>query len=373
MQESPFLPFRNEYPETGIIRILPIPSSEEIGKNWVYHSFIEKDRTWDEWVTYIRELDTPIMLSQSSGFLFSQVPDVIPPYIPNTIPDPWFHRAEAANIIRSALLKTMRIRKYAYKWLHRMKERKQHIHEMRWILRKCIARMRERVMQNRIHGQDHDIVTMEEIPPELRISVYDTKSRSLYYFNAYTIHGLIQKDLLYQSFAIADPLQPKNPYTNISWSQGQLITLIDQIQLIFLRRHKFICDWIIKFRNAQYSITKFYKDNYRPLQIYAAKTLFSDKTGAEFAAIMEESLNDLFDAMNFQTASLTYIFLKSRSLPNRFMDEWDDLLCTYWIYENHQVILHDQIIAFDDLVRYTRLLFKRTENWIRNVRMARAS
>lgn len=372
MQESQYPLFSNEFPSPGVIRILPIPSPQQITTNWIYRALVEKDRTWDDWLKFIRDMDKPIQLSQNSSeiTIFSPLMNE-PPYIPNTVPDAWFHRSIAANIFRNILMKTMRFRKYAYKWLDRIKQRKARIHEMRWILRKCIAKMRKRVMEKRVHGLDRDIVTMEEIPEQLRISVYDVKSRSLYYFNAYTMHDLIRKDLSYQSFAIANPLQPKNPFTNIRWSQGQLLTIVHQIQTVFLRRHKFICDWILKFRMAGYCVSRFYTENYRSLQIHAAQSLFEDKTSPEFLSIMEESLNDLFEAMDFQTSSLSYSFLKLRSLPLRYLHEWDGVLCTFWIYENHQIILHPVISSFDELLNYTKTLFKKTEEWIRTTRITR--
>jgi hypothetical protein len=150
---------------------------------------------------------------------------------------------------------------------------------------------------------------------------------------------------MHQSYALASPQSPKNPYTNLAWSLGQIIHIVDSIQRCFLlAHHRFIDPWIIAYRLNEYDNEKFLDANFRALQILAAGIFFSDPHNLFFESLYSETVDDLFDLVGCSRNNKIYRSVRKRtdSLSESLMREWDDHVTIAFIYTNHELLLSER-------------------------------
>lgn len=283
--------------------------------DWVTAMCKEYRKTPKEWCDFIESLRTPIFPTYNFGFTLDP-----PAYVAPAIPHPYFHRHIVADHLRVLLEKNMRLR---------------------WIMRKCLMRLRARICRRRIVGET-DLTTMSPIPPRFLVEVLDIPTRSCYHFHASTLHCLIVGSLLHQSYALANPQPPKNPYTNLPWSLGQLISIVEQIQLCFLREHhRFLNPWVIGFRICKYNVELFLETNFRALQIMAAGFFFSDPQNLFFDSLYTETVDDLFEMAGYLRIGKVYRAVRMRNgsiLSEQLLSEWDDHVVMAFVLINHEVL-----------------------------------
>ncbi len=333
---SPCLP-----PKPGKIRfLLDVPNYTSA--NW-FHVFFQKDRTLKEWRDEIEELRKPLW--------FTDVPQIdlgiriqTAPFDPDGFVNRWTHAKEAADYAEAFLQRNL---------------------QMRWIVRKWIARIRERIHRKRIIGDGMDIATHEPIHPRFCVTVADPKSKATYRFHASTLHKTCLESLWYHTYGFASPCAPKNPYTNLPWSLGQLVAIWEQMAVIYMKeRHTFMHKHLVSFRHSRYDIETFYEENRKDLHLHAIHTFFKDTSNADFLDTFEEVLLDVLEELDLPKDGRVFQHVSTRSVENRILAVWDDLLATYWIYQNYQEVYHDKYKSFIDLCVGLRMLYGATLDWI---------
>lgn len=322
-------------PAKGLIRMVQIPYYDP--SNWIHRDLAYKDFTFHGWMNFISTLHAPI---------FQAHPDIhVPtlPYVEGTIPHPYCHRHIAAEIIRNIVLWNIR---------------------MRWICRKWISRIRARIVTKRMIGTT-DIATMEPIPEMYLISVSDYKSRSTYHFHCHTIQQIIRESLLFQTYGISNPIFPKNPYTNIPWSVGQIIVLMTQIQAcVWNRRHKYVNPLLQWFREAGYCLNKFHKENREELHLLAAGSFFKDILNPEVQEITEEVLVDIMEELSLPKDGRVFHHVSKRSVPTNLQKDWDTIIMCFWMYQNYQTVIHSHFMIYESMLDGARILYEKTLEWI---------
>lgn len=309
-----FPSFRPTFPEKGKIRLFldttPFILSSEYSYNWIDCILQYKDRTFSEWLALIQEFRRPVF--SKSTFT---VPGLDPPvYIFPNVPDMLFHRDIIAEIIETLFLKNLRIR---------------------WVIRKFIQKLRQRIMDKRVIGET-DLVTLSEIPEKWCVSVYDTRSKAKYLFHVGSIQNYMLESLFTTNFAYAAPNIPKNPYTNLPWHLGQIIHCINQIQTIyFTHRHRFCDTWLIRYRQMDYDIDEFEKEFNGPLQYKAAKAFFAEPANLLYGEIYREVLDDLFMEYDYPRNGYVYSLILDRTLKKELLQKWDEMILYSFILANH--------------------------------------
>lgn len=106
---------------------------------------------------------------------------------------------------------------------------KDHEKEMglRFWFRALLTLWRGRAFARRDPGTPMDPITLD--PIRVPISIVDYKVRRRFVFEAAAIHALIKQALLHQQYTLANPQTPRNPYTNVPFSFGQLVGLHRQL------------------------------------------------------------------------------------------------------------------------------------------------
>lgn len=337
------IPIRSEYPAAGCIRFLKLSAFVSTNSyNW-FNTLLEvPDRTLSQWIRLIQEYETPLF--SESPFQWSIEKPIY--QFPN-VPDPFFHRPIVAETLRSLLDENMRLR---------------------WILRKWLRRWRNRKCAQRIIGTT-DVVTLSEIPDHWKISVCDPVSRSTYLFHAISLQKLFVSSLLNQSYAIAAPVIPKNPYTNVPWSLGQMIHIVGEIQIkLFANRHVFMDPWLVYFRASCYTPTNFQTRNNRSLQSHAAKTFFTEPSNLFFTDLYRETLQDLFQTLGYPL-SASYTMILDRCLKPELMSEWDTIVAHSFVHTNHHFFpSNSRIRNYSQFEEYIGSIYIKTIQYVNHMK-----
>jgi hypothetical protein len=260
---------------------------------------------------------------------------------------PYFHRAVAADLLS--------------RWWYRNQR-------MRWLFRKWLRRVREHRISQRQHGAAVDLGTCEPIPEGHRVTVFDVPTRSVYHFHTATIHRALLKDILYQRYAVPAPATPKNPYTNLPWSVGQLCVIMDQLQTNLWRsRHRFVDCVLVKFRQAAYDVGELYRIFGKHLTFRCAVAFFKDPTCDDWEDMYDETFMDLMlfaqtDLRN-NDIRLLRIYLVHRSLPKDMLESWDNLVIAFWINENYGE--WPDLATNDGIYSEVNRMAKSTLEWIK--------
>lgn len=103
------------------------------------------------------------------------------------------------------------------------------------IERKCISAFRNlvRIWLQRRYGtrllNTEDPATMAE--PIKPVLVFDYASRGLYCFEVSTIQKNIESSLSYTDWLLPEPLPPKNPFTNVPFTIGQNVKILQDLRI----------------------------------------------------------------------------------------------------------------------------------------------
>lgn len=339
------IPIRSEYPPPGCIRFFKKPAFVATGPyNWFTVMLDSHDRTLKQWMSLIQEYEKPLFSELPLTTPVFQFTFQTPAYVFPNIPDPLFHRKVVAETLRDLLACNMRIR---------------------WILRKSVCRWRARKCAQRVIGAS-DVVTLTDIPEHWRIAVCDPGSRSTYLFHAMSLQKMFVNALLQQSYAMAAPTIPKNPYTNVPWTLGQMIHILGEIQIrLFANRHVFMDPWLIYFRTAQYSVQKFQSRHNRALQSHAAKSFFTEPANLFFGDLYRETLQDLFQDLGYPIGGQCYKMILDRCLKPDLMGEWDAIVSHSFVHTNHHFFpSNSSIRSYSQFEEYIGSVYLKTIRYV---------
>jgi hypothetical protein len=218
---------------------------------------------------------------------------------------------------------------------------------------------------------------LESIPDRHAVVVYDWASRSKYRFHANTIHGNIVAALRYTSIAMSMPKAPKNPYTNLEWSIGQLWVLVDQMQRCFWNvGHRFMDPAVQMYSLVVFSISKLRVVYGRQLDVDCARRFFRDPTSEYWEVLYAETLVDLFSILKPTRSYFLRGLIMDRSLSAELLQEWDTLVTEFWCYDNLNQLIGLNAVSIMDIINSAKDAQKRTEAYVaarREVRRQLAS
>ncbi len=324
------------------LHLFEYPPDYNPQENWV-HRYISWPRKYTEWMTLIDSFRKPIFGSPTPtttaapAFVVPLPPP--PPYIPNTVPDVWFHRHIAADMMEYAFLRNQ--------WI-------------RGQMQRVLMFLRGRIMARRIIGLQ-DVGTLEAIPPSQLVRVQDWRTKSTYHFHVDTIHRHIVGALRYQSMALSMPQIPKNPYTNLPWSVGQLLVLYDQMHgRMWSNGRRFMDPVTQAFYVSQLSMDRFRILYGSTLDVDCARRFFHDHTSDYWELLYTEALQDMFTFLHPAEKFRIQALIVDRSLPADLLRQWDNLVFAFWCYDNLNRMVLADICSVYELVEEARKVLLRT-------------
>jgi hypothetical protein len=170
--------------------------------------------------------------------------------------------------------------------------------------------------------------------------------------------------------AIASPKAPKNPYTNLPWSIGQLVVLYDQMHRVLWQTGGHFMDTAAQaFYSCGFSLKAFHTNFGDQLDRECAKQFFHDITSEYWDILYGDTLSELLTMIHAPQKVFLKALIMDRSLPQRFLIQWNDLLYGFWSYENLGRMVLPDICTIYDLLEQARELLKNT---IAHVRLRRS-
>ena len=310
-----------EPPLPGMIRIMApilLPSI-------IHMPFCSFDRSLTEWIGFL-EGYTRCGLPQTS-------------WTPGNKYNPLFHWKTTGELYQAEFERQMRIRCLIKKW---------------------VSRCKAKIYKKRIVGET-DLRTMEPIKPSDAIQIICRSGKCMYQFHVHTLIRMVRENLYFEQWGLAKPMAPRNPYTNLSWTQGQIMELIRQIQQVYTARGSIVPPFIAKYAEANYCAVKFFKQNRLELGMDATYRFFSTP---ESMSTREDLLDQLYDQINYVIHKRNiFRMIRRKNLPLHLQLEWDQLCQNVWIHNNYG---YSPKFMWRDVLEQTgsaEALFIRTNFW----------
>jgi len=233
---------------------------------------------------------------------------------------------------------------------------------LRMCVLRCVQRRLLAKMDKRIVGED-DLHTTTRIPDAAMVSIYDFKTQAKYVFHTNTILKMIISSLKYCAYGISTPKAPKNPYTNIEWTNPQLMSITQQIVRNMAALHRIPPPLFLNYYNCNYNIPAFAKFCEKELGINAAIELFKAKDDPTTLDIYGETIDEILEDLDIiMSARIRYMIIE-RKLPTDLQDRWDAIVMSLWLHTNIY-ILYGNYKTYDELIDDFKELYNNTRSYI---------
>jgi hypothetical protein len=172
----------------------------------------------------------------------------------------------------------------------------------RFLFRKLLHHMRVRRLT--VANLD-DIVTVE--PPKKLVELVDWKSKQKYRFEAATLMRDITCRLMTHDGFFEDPQEPRNPFTNIPFTQSQVISLWNSISEAGIS----VSVAFTAYRLARYDMVKFSLYNSILIKLNAHKQTMKDIKCFSYRERMLDFISFCYseEILPFSTAAFTYCLI----------------------------------------------------------------
>lgn len=209
---------------------------------------------------------------------------------------------------------------------------------IRWLVQKFVRNLRIRLFARRVIGAI-DLYTMSNVPADSQVCVYDYPSKSVYIFHTQTAIRILESALKHSTYGIPMPHMPRNPYTNLSFTDAQTISIMSQIGMNCSRVHRFPPLRLLSFRGCKYDIQNFKHTNRHKLNMEAAIACvhaFHDPTSID---IYMEVLDDTVDLETLHMPRWNVIrgFVRNRTMSPELLTRFDALVLSLFLYLNHSI------------------------------------
>ena len=191
-----------------------------------------------------------------------------------------------------------------------------------------------------------DIVTIE--PPKKLVELVDWKSNQKYRFEAATLMRDITCRLLTHDGFFEDPQEPRNPFTNIPFTQSQMISVWNSISQAGIP----VSVAFTAFRLARYDMAKFALYNSILLKMNAHKHTMKDTKCYSYRERMVDFISFCYneEILPCNTSAFTYCIMYYGS--HNQLQRWATLCYNFYeaeiLYSNDPDILRQKKDAIFD-------------------------
>jgi hypothetical protein len=212
---------------------------------------------------------------------------------------------------------------------------------IRALLQKFVRNIKIRLLRRRIIG-NIDLYTTLAIPKYAQITIHDYASKSVYMFHTQTAIRICESGLKYSNYGIPFPQRPKNPYTNLSFTYGQIVVLLQQIFVNCALTNSVPPINLISFRTCNYDTNIYKRKHIHLLNIESAKSLLLDIHDSNSRYYYMEVLEDTIESEDLRVPRWNIIkpYINDRSIPETIQTRLDTLVVSLFLYQNHSVCYH---------------------------------
>jgi len=147
-----------------------------------------------------------------------------------------------------------------------------------WLYRKYRTRM--------LNTEDPVTMTVPTVP----VYVYDSSKKGMYVFEASCIKKLIETELTYSEWLFPESKHPKNPFTNLEFTECQKLSLLSS-----LRKLEF-GSWMFEaYKNLKWNLNKFKLHHAISIKLLGLKELMNNPLSRESKDYLIEFIEDQYD------------------------------------------------------------------------------
>ena len=243
--------------------------------------------------------------------------------------------------------------------------------QWRWAMKNLVRLWIIRKSRRRLIGDDTDMITMEPIPIEEQCSIICMKTRCRYVFSGSMLMKSMKSNLESQTAGIPDVKSPKNPFTNLPYTYGQLLEIYRILLAWCAKRGRVFPSAMSLFRESDFRPARMLKIHHRHLQYKAVLSFFldDDVRGESFL----ESLEVVLDAYTYAMASYNSNIMHvdafqawfTKDPKNYLVLAWRRIIADYWYFEQTKNYARDHWQSELCIIRDIDHLLKASEPALR--------
>lgn len=231
---------------------------------------------------------------------------------------------------------------------------------VRWSFKRLLAIWLRRKSFKKQIGYETDLVTQESITADNKIEVLCLKSRCVYCFSGNTLIKSICSNLETQVNGISLVTFPKNPYTNLRFSYGQMFHIYNECLKWCSKKSKPFPLTLAMYRDSMFGIRTFANMHRLYLQRNAAvQYIKNDDVDSTFLldTINEFLLNNESTIRRITNIDVSFYY-NSHSFRkwlmidtgNSIHKQWRSFISDYWFYTQTDTYPREHWISFESIV-----------------------
>lgn len=196
-----------------------------------------------------------------------------------------------------------------------------HILKFRFAFKKLLHIMRFK----RLHrANEEDLVTGEV--PKHPVQIVSWSEKRVYTFEAYTLMKDITERLLHHDGFFEDPQVPRNPFTNIPFTQSQTISVWNSLSRAGIPASSVFT----LFRTSRYDMKNFTKENSIFLKLNSLRRTFREARSYDYKDRLIDFISYCYDieTIECETTSFKYIIYYYPEHP--LIKKWSTLCEKYY-------------------------------------------
>jgi hypothetical protein len=196
-------------------------------------------------------------------------------------------------------------------------------------------------------------------PPIKGIELFDTRTRGTYVFEASTLKRAMETDLGYSNWLFPEPNHPKNPLTNLIFTEGQ------RVKALYELRKLNKTSWILEaYQDCCWNIDDFRQQYYIKLKLRGLEDIIRNPSGEELQELLEEFIEEHYNyhEINYISHLSILRWAVKYSITDVYMVEWIQCFRKYYtleiLYGKPQVLNNPDLL--DPIYNSTLLLLENT-------------
>jgi hypothetical protein len=235
---------------------------------------------------------------------------------------------------------------------------------IRWALKRLVTLWLVKRCSKKCIGKQ-DILTMDTIPERDQIRVHCLKSRCIYMFSGNSLLRLISSNMETQVQSIPHVTLPKNPYTNLVFTYGQIVHIYQECLRWCATRHRVFPSIFALHREYNFDLRRLNKLHNSYLQYKALHNYFQndDMDATYFLETLTDILKTYKHVLSIHhvRAKLTrvYLFVKwiQADPKHALLKQWNRFVTDYAFYVQTNIFPRDHWNSLVNILQDFKALY----------------
>jgi hypothetical protein len=211
---------------------------------------------------------------------------------------------------------------------------------LRWQLKRLVNAWLTKKCKQRVIGEDGDLITGEPIEKDEQCRIISIKCRTTYVFSGHVLLKTTKSCLESQVGAIPNLKAPCNPYTNTTFSYGEMVHVYREILSWCAKKGKALPGISALYREYKFKNYMLVRINHNYLQLKAVEAyILNDDTRGEFFVEAMEALLEEYEiplSVEFDTLLIGYQRFRLWNIlepQNPLLITWKKFAADFWYYK----------------------------------------